>query len=100
MLHSQLSLEAIRYMSVPEMKLWEGLPLLFPGQDMGEVGPISTDVRDEPYPLPQGFEWCIVDFSNLDEITQDLDFMARNLLRLWYPICSQHIGYLLGIRLS
>ena len=97
MLHSQLSLQAIRCMSVPEMKSWEGLPLLFPGQDMGEVGPIksSIDVRDEPHPLPQGFEWYNINSRNVDEI-----FMSRNLLK-WFTSFSQHkMKYLLGIRSS
>ena len=97
MLHSQLSLQAIRYMSVPEMKSWEGLPLLFPGQDMGEVGPIesSIDVRDEPHPLPQGFEWYNINSRNVDEI-----FMPRNLLKWFTSFTQCKMRYLLGIRLS
>ena len=58
-LDSQLSSLAIHFMSVPAMELWEGLPFLWPGQEMGEVGPIelSNCIRQEPYPLPPGFEW-------------------------------------------
>ena len=70
--HSQSSLQAIRFMSIPETEKWEGLPFLWHGQDMGEIGPIetSTCVRQEPYPLPQGFEWSILSCSNFDEIIQ------------------------------
>ena len=94
-LHSQLSLQGIRHISVPAMKQWEGLPLLFPGQDMGGVGPIesSTDARHEPYPLPQGFEWCM----NVNDIIQDLSSMSKKLLKS-FSQCKMR--YLLGIRLS
>ena len=68
--HLQLSLQAISFMSIPEMEKWEGLPFLWNGQDVGEIGPIetSTCVRHEPYPLPQGFEWSVLDSSNFNEI--------------------------------
>ena len=94
--HPQLSLQAIHYMSVPVMKHWEGLPLLFAGQDIGEVGPIesSIHVRHESYPLPQGFEWCI----SMNDIIQDLNSMK---LLEWFSSCSQcKMRCLLGIKLS
>ena len=70
--HLQLSSQAINFMSIPEMEEWEGLPFLWCGQDIGEIGPIetSTCVRHEPYPLPQGYEWSVLDSSNLSEIMQ------------------------------
>ena len=70
--HLQLSLQAIHFMSIPEMEGWEGLPFLWHGQDIGEIGPIETSscVRHEPYPLPQGFEWSVLDSSNFNEIVQ------------------------------
>ena len=101
--HSQLKLKGIRSMSVPEMKQWEGLPVLYPGQDMTEVGPIESSacVRHEPYPLPEGFEWCIINDSNFDEITQDASMTSRNFLKWWFISCSRDkVRYLLGIRLS
>ena len=71
-LHSQPSLQAIHCMSIPETEMWEGLPFLWHGQDIGKIGPIetSTCARHEPYPLPQGYEWSILDSSNFDEIIQ------------------------------
>ena len=90
-------------MSIPEMKQWEGLPLVYSGQDMTEVGPVvsSACVRHEPYPLPEGFEWCIINDSNFDEITQDVNITSRNFLKWWFISRSQDkMRYLLGIRLS
>ena len=107
-LHPQLSLQAIRFMSIPGMEKWEGLPFLWHGQDIGEIGPIksSSYVRNKPYPLPQGFEWCVLNRSNFNEVIQLYDDInpstpiSRNLLE-WF-ISSPHYrkGSLLGIRLS
>ena len=114
-LHSQPSLQAIHCMSIPETEVWEGLPFLWHGQDIGKIGPIetSTCARHEPYPLPQGYEWSILDFSNFDEIIQldynyDLDdnqdyynWISRKFLQ-WVissPLYKKG-GCLLGIRLS
>ena len=111
----QLSSLAIRFMSVPEMEVWDGLLFLWPGQDMGEVGPIesSSCIKQEPYPLPPGFEWCTLNPSNFDEIielhdeliiTHTIDVtnhVSKNWLE-WVISYPQHDknGYLLGIRLS
>ena len=39
---------------------------------MGEIGPIesSNHIKHEPYPLPHGFEWSILNSSNIDEVFQ------------------------------
>ena len=108
-LHSQPSLQAIHCMSSPQTRIWEGLPFLWHGQDIGEIGPIetSTCVRYEPYPLPQGYEWSILDSSNFDEIIQlnqnynPTYWISRKFLQ-WVissPLYKKG-GCLLGIRLS
>ena len=106
--HSQSSLQAIHFMSIPEMEKWEGLPFLWHGQNMGEIGPIesSTCVRHEPYPLPQGFEWSILDSRNFNDVFQlyiDNDPsipLPQNFLK-WFTSSPQYKkGCLLGIRLS
>ena len=106
--HSQSSLQAIRFMSIPETERWEGLPFLWHGQDMGEIGPIetSTCVRQEPYPLAQGFEWSILSSSNFDEIIQlctdcDPEYPISRKYLKWlisFPLYKK--GCLLGIRSS
>ena len=106
-LHPQLSLQAIRFMSIPETERWEGLPFLWHGQDMGEIGPIetSTCVRQEPYPLPQGFEWSVLDSSNFNEIVQlhnncDPRCCIRKFLKWLISSPLYKKGCLLGIRSS
>ena len=107
-LHPQLLLQAIRFMSIPVMEKWEGLPFLWHGQDIGEIGPIesSSCVRDKPYPLPQGFEWSVLNRSNFNEVIQlyhdinPLTPMPRNVLE-WFIVSPYYRkGCLLGIRLS
>ena len=106
-LHIQLSLlQATQFMSIPEMEKWEGLPFLWNGQDIGEIGPIvtSTCVRHEPYPLPQGYEWSILDSNNFNEIIQLMrinEFPTSRKSLKWLtssPLYKK--GCLLGIRSS
>ena len=104
-LHLQLSLQAIRFMSFPEIEKWEGLPFLWHGQDIGEIGPIetSTCVRHKPYPLPQGYEWSVLDSSNFNEIVQlckDSNCISRKYFQWLTSSPLYKKGCLLGIRLS
>ena len=107
-LRSQTLLQAIRFMSIPETERWEGLPFLWHGQDMGEVGPIesSSCVRQEPYPLPQGFEWSVLDSSSFNEIIQlqndrnPIYRITRKYLKWFISSPLYKKGCLLGIRSS
>ena len=47
-----------------------GLPILWRGQEVGEVGsikPLPEHVRQEPYSLPQGFHWVTLSGSDTEE---------------------------------
>ena len=107
-LYLWLSSQAIRFISVPEMTKWEGLAFLWHGEDMGDIGPIKSSIhmQHEPYPLPQGFEWVVINSSNFGEVIQlykeinPLNPISKNLLK-WFVSCPQYKkGCLLGIRLS
>ena len=103
--HFQPSL-AIPFMSIPEMEKWEGLPFLWHGQDIGEIGPIetSTCVRHEPYHLLEGYEWSVLDSSNFNEIVQickDNDYkypISKRFLKWLTSSPLYKKGCLLGIR--
>ena len=48
-----------------------GLPILWCGQEVREVGPIEPlpkHIRQEPYSLPQGFQWVSLNSSDAEEI--------------------------------
>ena len=50
---------------------YAGLPFLWRGQEVGEVGPIEPlpeHVRQEPYSLPQGFHWVALTSNNIEEV--------------------------------
>ncbi|XP_065885365.1 glycylpeptide N-tetradecanoyltransferase-like isoform X2 [Dysidea avara] len=68
----QLSLQAITHLSIPEAVMWEKIPVLWRGQQMGQIGPIETvdHVRQEPYPLPEGLKWSAINFNSIDEVAK------------------------------
>ena len=36
------------------------------------------DVRDKPYNLPEGFEWCNVNINNIEEAKEVYDLLTQN----------------------
>ena len=65
--HDELSSLAVKSLICEEADEYAGLPILWRGQEVGEVGPIEPlpeHVRQEPYSLPQGFQW--VTLSSID----------------------------------
>ena len=62
---------AIKSLVCKEADKYAGLPILWRGQEVGEVGPIEPlpeHVRREPYSLPQGFHW--VTLSSSEEVVK------------------------------
>ena len=71
--HDELSSLAIKSLVCVEANEFAGLPILWHGQEVGEVGPIEPlpeHVRQEPYSLPQGFHWVTLTSSNIEEIVK------------------------------
>ena len=69
--HDELSSLAVKSLVCKEADEYAGLPILWRGQEVGEVGPIEPlpeHVRQEPYSLPQGFHWVTVNTNNVDEV--------------------------------
>ena len=66
--HDKLSSLAIKSLICGEADEYAGLPILWRGQEVEEVGPIEPlpeHVRQEPYSLPQGFQWVTVNTNNV-----------------------------------
>jgi glycylpeptide N-tetradecanoyltransferase len=66
-------------------KFWETQPVAqFQGQPSdAKAGPIEApktpaDVRQEPYPLNEQFEWCKVDLADEDVIQEVFDLLRLN----------------------
>ena len=72
-MHSQLSIHAISYLSIPEAAFLEAkLPLLLRGQEITQIGPfeqLTNDTTNIQHLLPEGYEWCSVNRDNYKEVT-------------------------------
>ena len=69
----ELSSLAVKSLVCKEADELAGLPILWRGQEIGEVGPIKPlpeHVRQEPYSLPQGFHWVTLNSSNAEEVVK------------------------------
>ncbi|XP_065915601.1 glycylpeptide N-tetradecanoyltransferase 2-like [Dysidea avara] len=67
----ELSSLAVKSLVCEEADEHVGLPILWRGQEVGEVGPIEPlpeHVRQEPYSLPQGFQWVTLNSSDAEEV--------------------------------
>ena len=73
--HDELSSLAVKSLVCEEADRVAGLPFLWRGQEVGEVGPIEplpVHVRQEPYSLPQGFHWVALSFNDCEEVVKFL----------------------------
>ena len=71
--HDELSSLAVKSLVCEEADEFAGLPILWRGQEVGEVGPIELlpeHVRQEPYSLPQGFHWVTLTSNNIEEVVK------------------------------
>ena len=87
--HDELSSLAVKSLVCEAAERYVGLPILWRGQEVGEVGPIEPlpeHVRQEPYSLPQGFQWVPLSSSDAIEIEQ---FAAKH----WFKSIHRFIVY-------
>ena len=85
--HDKLSSLAVKSLVCEEADELVGLPILWRGQEVGEVGPIEPlpeHVRQEPYSLPQGFQWVTVNTNNVDEVAMFLHKCNTETFRISY----------------
>ena len=71
--HNELSSLAVKSLVCKVADENAGLPILWRGQEVGEVGPIEPlpeHVRQEPYSLPQGFQWITLSNSNVEKVAR------------------------------
>ena len=71
--HDELSSLAVKSLVCKTADEYVGLPILWSGQEVGEVGPIEPlpeHVRQEPYSLPQGFHWVTLTSNDIEEVAK------------------------------
>ena len=69
----KLSSVSIKSVVCKQADEYAGLPFLWRGQEVGEVGPIEPlpeHVRQEPYSLPQGFHWVTLTSNDIEEVAK------------------------------
>ena len=86
-----------------------GLPILWHGQDVGEVGPIEPlpeHVRQEPYSLPQGFRWVPLSVSDAEVVVKfakkyrDSEIIISDVVNYIFMHPSTKNEWQFGIRAS
>ena len=93
--HDELSSLAVKSLVCEEADECAGLPFLWCGQEVEEVGPIAPlpeHVRQEPYSLPQGFHWVTLSSSNTKEIIKfgSKRFWTRNITMSIFNFIMSH----------
>ena len=91
--HDKLSSLAVKSLVCEAADEYVGLPILWRGQEVGEVGPIeplpaAEHVRQEPYSLPQGFHWVTLTSNDIEEVAKfacksDVEIYGLNYDHKW-----------------
>ena len=80
--HDELSSLAVESLVCTAANQVAGLPILWHGQEIGEVGPIEPlpeHVRQKPYSLPQGFHWVTLSSSDAEEVAKSANSYYKAL---------------------
>ena len=91
--HDELSSLAVKSLVCEEADELAGLPILWRGQEVGEVGPIKPlpeHVRQEPYSLQQGFHWVTLSSSNVEEVVKFADKCPQNITVSFFNFIMLH----------
>ena len=94
--HDELPLLAVKSLVCKVADEYAGLPILWRGQEVGEVGPIEPlpeHVRQEPYSLPQGFQWVTLSSSNVEEVARFIRKYRNEMQSLTNEYIMQSINY-------
>ena len=79
--HDELSSLAVKSLVCEKADEYDGLPILWRGQEVGEVGPIEPlpeHVRQEPYSLPQGFHWVTLNSGDAKRVLKLAHKCSKN----------------------
>ena len=94
--HDELSSLAVKSLVCEVADEHAGLPILWRGQEVGEVGPIEPlpeHVRQEPYSLPQGFQWVTLSSSNVEEVARFIRKYRNEMQSLTNEQIMQRVNY-------
>ena len=89
--HDLLSSLAVKSLVCEEADQYAGLPFLWRGQEVNEIGPIKPlpdCVRQEPYSLPLGFHWVTFSSNDTEIIVKFIDQQDLNFIHLSHVVFS------------
>ena len=96
--HDKLSSLAVKSLVCEVGDKYAGLPTLWRGQEVGEVGPIEPlpeHVRQEPYSLPQGFQWVTLSDSNVQKVARFIKKYRNEMKSVTNEYVVQTVNYYL-----
>ena len=76
---AMLSSQAIDRLVILDAIKWAGLPVMWIGQETGQIGPIeplTDNVQKQPYLLPKGYEWHQGEDYQIDTFTYSQQHMS------------------------
>ena len=94
--HDELSSLAVKSLVCEVADEYAGLPILWRGQEVGEVGPIEPlpeHVRQKPYSLPQEFQWVTLSSSNVEKVARFIRKCRNDMQSLTNECVMQIINY-------
>jgi len=94
---NEFSSLAVKSLVCEEADEYAGLPILWRGQEMKEVGPFESlpeHVRQELYSLPQGFQWVTLSSSDAEEVVKftSTDFKSATVHFFLPYILTQRVS--------
>jgi len=101
---SQLALQSVTHLSIPEVIRWAELPILWRGQELTHIGPFEDLKKTPSYNLPEGLEWTTLSSDNIDKIMELYDstykIMYKNALPWNFRCHNYKKEFAFGVRES
>ena len=101
---SQLSLQSVTHLSIPEVIRWAELPILWRGQELTHIGPFEDLKKKPSYNLPEGLEWTTLSSDNIEKIMELYDstykIMYKNALPWNFTCPNYKEEFAFGVRES
>jgi len=104
---SQLALQSVTHISIPEVIRWAELPILWRSQELTHIGPFE-ELKEKPekpsYNLPEGLEWTALSSDDIDRIMELYDstykIMYQNALSWNFLHPHYKKDFVFGVRES
>ena len=90
---SQLALQSVTHLSIPEVIRWAELPIFWRGQEVTHIGPFEDLMGVPSYTLPEGLEWTTLSFDDIDEIMNLYDSTYKIMYQNALPWNFKHPDY-------